>query len=98
MTPEDTNRWVGMQEAQSSDREATLARTLVTIADTLVTDFDVADLFDRLTTACVELLGAATAGLMLASADGRLQLMASSSAMMRDMEQYELGHREGPCL
>ena len=65
------------------------------IADTLVTGFDVADLFDRLTTASVQLLGAATVGLMLADRDGLLQLMMSSSADMRDLEPMELVHREG---
>lgn len=80
------------------EREASLARTLVTIADTLVSDFDIADLFDRFTTACVELLGAATAGLMLADRDGTLQLMSSSNADMRALEQFEIQHGEGLCL
>src|SRR3954451_1151165 len=79
-------------------REAALAHTLVTIADTLVSEFDVADLFDRLTGACVDLLGAATAGLMLADHHGNLQLMASSSDAMRKLELYEMRHSEGPCL
>ena len=87
-----------MAAAGGLERETSLARTLVMIADTLVTDFDVADLFDRLTTSCVELLGAATAGLMLADHHGSLQLMASSSSGMRDLEQFEIGHGEGPCL
>ena len=87
-----------MTTADGTGREITLARTLVTIADTLVTDFDVVDLFDRLTTACVELLGAATAGLMLADRDGILQLVSSSSARMRELEQFEIGHAQGPCL
>jgi GAF domain-containing protein len=87
-----------MHAPGGAEREASLARTLVMIADTLVTDFDIADLFDRLTTACVELLGAATAGLMLADRDGRLQLMSSSSADMQDLEQFQIRHGEGPCL
>ncbi len=87
-----------MQAPGGPGREASLARTLVAIADTLVTDFDIADLFDRLTTACVELLGAATAGLMLVDRTGVLQLMSSSSADMRSLEQFEIRHREGPCL
>jgi transcriptional regulator with GAF, ATPase, and Fis domain len=87
-----------MGEVVKSDREQVLARTFVTIADSLVSDFDVSDLFDRLTNACVELLGAATAGLMLADQHGRLQLMASSSAMMRTLELFEMRHGEGPCL
>src|SRR3954469_7493607 len=91
-------RKVGMGPSDDADRETSLARTLVTIADTLVSDFDVADLFDRLTTACVELLGATSAGLMLADRDGSLRLMSSSSVGMRELEQFELGHGEGPCL
>jgi len=87
-----------MPATGGSARESSLARTLVMIADTLVTDFDIADLFDRLTTACVELLGAATAGLMLADRDGTLQLMSSSSADMRALEQFEIAHAQGPCL
>jgi GAF domain-containing protein len=87
-----------MSDPGSSEREASLALTFVQIADTLVRDFDIADLFDRLTDACVDLLGAATAGLMLADHRGDLQLMSSSSIAMRSLELYELGHREGPCL
>jgi GAF domain-containing protein len=87
-----------MSEDSTPGREAALAHTLVTIADTLVSEFDVADLFDRLTSACVDLLGAATAGLMLADHHGNLQLMASSSDAMRELELYEMRHNEGPCL
>jgi GAF domain-containing protein len=80
------------------DREATLARTFVMLADTLVDDFDVTDLFDRLTGACVELLGAAAAGLMLVDQHGALQLMASSSEAMRALELFEMSHDQGPCM
>src|SRR3954465_5399876 len=79
-------------------REATLAGTLVAIADTLVSDFDVTDLFDRLTSACVDVLGPATAGLMLADHHGNLQLVASSTEAMRQLETFEVTHLEGPCL
>lgn len=82
----------------STDRETSLSRIFVEIADTLVQDFDVTDLFDRLTSACVELLGAATAGLMLADQHGVLQLMVSSSDAMRTLELFEITHRQGPCL
>ncbi len=87
-----------MQAAGGPGREASLARTLVAIADTLVTDFDIADLFDRLTAACVDLFGAASAGLMLVDRDGAPQLMSSSSADTRDLELFEIHHREGPGL
>lgn len=87
-----------MSEAGPDRREATLAKTFVMLADTLVDDFDVTDLFDRLTSACVELLGAATAGLMLVDQHGALQLMASSSEAMRALELFEMSHDQGPCM
>jgi transcriptional regulator with GAF, ATPase, and Fis domain len=87
-----------MSEMLGAGREASLARTFVTIADTLVDNYDVTDLFDQLTVACVELLGATTAGLMLADHDGRLQLAASSNEQMRALETLELTHSEGPCV
>jgi GAF domain-containing protein len=87
-----------MTEPISSGREEVLANTFVALADTLVTDFDVNDLFDRLVGACVDVLGAATAGLMLADQRGALQLVASSNDAMRQLELFEMRHREGPCL
>src|SRR4051794_33958333 len=87
-----------MTEVSSSAREAALARTFVMLADTLVADFDVTDLFNRLTAASVELLGASTAGLMLVDQHGVLQLMASSSEAMRQLELFEMNHNEGPCM
>ena len=86
------------EHSGDGDRETSLAATFVQLADTLVRDFDVTDLFDRLTTACVDLLDAAAAGLMLADQRGTLQLMASSSRAMRALELFELSHDEGPCL
>jgi GAF domain-containing protein len=87
-----------MTEHSSSGREVALANTFVALADTLVHDFDVNDLFDRLVAACVDVLGATTAGLMLADQRGSLQLVASTSSAMREMELFEMRHGEGPCL
>jgi GAF domain-containing protein len=87
-----------MSYVGSFDRESALAETFVALADTLVGDFDVTDLFDLLTSACIDLLGSATSGLMLADTQGRLQLVASSSAAMRELETFEVTHAEGPCL
>jgi GAF domain-containing protein len=79
-------------------RETSLARTLVELADTLVADFDVVDLLTLLADRCVDLLGAAAAGIMLAAPDGDLRVMASSSEAMRMLELFELQAQEGPCL
>lgn len=84
--------------ASDGQRQLALADTFVALTDTLVTDFDVNDLFDRLVTACIDVLGATTSGLMLADHSGALQLVASSSEAMRDLELFEMRHNQGPCL
>ena len=79
-------------------REESLVRSLVEMADTLVDDYDVVDLLTGLADRCVDLLGVAAAGVMLASPDGELHLVASSSEAMRVLEVFELQTQEGPCL
>src|SRR6266498_3271614 len=86
-----------MSEASRS-REHRLAETFVALTDTLVTDFDVADLFHDLAGACVELLEVSAAGLMLVDVSGRLRVMSSSSERSRLLELMEIQNDEGPCL
>jgi hypothetical protein len=63
-----------------------------------VDDYDVVDHLTGLADRCVQLLGAAAAGVMLASPSGGLRLVASSSEAMRVLELFELQAQEGPCL
>jgi GAF domain-containing protein len=79
-------------------RESRLAEAFVTLADALVSDFDVADLFHDLAGVCVELLEVTAAGLMLVDASGRLRVMSSSSERSRLLELMEIQDDEGPCL
>jgi GAF domain-containing protein len=79
-------------------REGLLAATLVKLADTLVDDFDVVELFALLVDRCTEILQVDAAGLMLVGPDGDLRVMASSSETMRMLELFELQSEEGPCL
>jgi hypothetical protein len=83
---------------EPTSREHRLADVFVTLADTLVTSFDVVGLFDDLAGACVELLDVTAAGLMLADPAGRLRVMASSSERSRLLELLEIQNDEGPCL
>ncbi len=79
-------------------REALLTQTLVELADSLVEDFDVVDLLTLLADRCVGIVNVAAAGLMLASADGELRVLASSSEAMRVLELFEAQADEGPCI
>ena len=79
-------------------READVVRSLVEMADTLVDDYDVVDLLTGVADRCVTLLGVSAAGVMLASPEGSLGLVASSSEAMRLLELFELQTQEGPCL
>jgi GAF domain-containing protein len=79
-------------------REATLIRTLVEIADNLVEDFDVIDVLTVLSCRCVEVIDVDSAGVMLVTPAGELQVIASSNDAMRILELFELQADEGPCI
>jgi hypothetical protein len=79
-------------------REELLAATFLQLADTLVDDFDVVELLTMLSDRCVELLGAAATGIMLANASGNLQVMAASSEDANLLELFQIQNEEGPCL
>lgn len=78
-------------------RSAELAEVFVDLADTLVDEYDVVDLMDRLARACVDLLGAAAAGLMIVDLRGGVQVIASSSEQMHLLEVLQVQSDEGPC-
>jgi GAF domain-containing protein len=75
-----------------------VAQAFVELADSLVDDFDVLDLLNVLVERCVDLLGVAAAGLLIADGQDQLRLAASSSESARLLELYQLQNDEGPCL
>lgn len=79
-------------------RDGLIGETFVELADTLVEDYDVIEFLQNLAARCVELLGVAEAGIVLADNRGELQLLASSSERMRLIELVELQRHDGPCL
>jgi transcriptional regulator with GAF, ATPase, and Fis domain len=85
-------------DESSQSRERQLSSTFVALADTLVSDYDLIDLLHALTSACVDLLGTAAAGIMLSDQRGNLRVMASSTEQARLVELFELQNDEGPCL
>ena len=79
-------------------RDARMARHFVSLADTLVDDFDLLDLLDQLTRTCVELLSVTTAGLLILDLEGSLHPVAASTEGTRVLELFQLQSDEGPCL
>ena len=74
-----------------------LVQTFVTLADTLVDDFDVVDFLSMLTHRVVELSIATEAGILLADETGDLQVMAASNERTRLLELFQIQNAEGPC-
>jgi GAF domain-containing protein len=79
-------------------RETLLIRAFVEVADTLVDDYDIIALLDRLAGHCVELLAADAAGILLADPRGKLRVVASTNEQTAWMELLQLQADEGPCV
>lgn len=83
---------------KATTRQALTATTFVEIVDTLVGDFDVIEVLTVLTSRCVELLGAAAAGILLADGDGHLRVIGASTEQIQLLELFQVQNDQGPCL
>lgn len=79
-------------------REKRLITALTALADTLVADYDVVDLMQTLVEQSDELLDAAGTGLLLAGADGTLEVIATTDAGCLATEGAQVECGRGPCL
>ncbi len=86
-----------MNNAEPS-RETLLIKAFVEVADTLVADYDIIALLDRLASHCVELLAADAAGIVLADPSGKLRVVASTNEQTAWMELLQLQADDGPCV
>jgi GAF domain-containing protein len=80
------------------EREQRVSEAFVTLADTLVDDYDIIDLLDQLVGHSVQLLAADAAGILLADLREQLRPVAVSSEDAETMELLQLQSDEGPCL
>ncbi len=80
------------------ERERQVTRAFVALADTLVDDYDIIDMLDRLVAHSVDLLAADAAGIMLGDSRHELRVVAASSEDATTMELLALQSDEGPCL
>jgi hypothetical protein len=88
----------GKSTRAGSSREQLLSRTFVGVADTLVDDYDVIELLDRLAGYTVELLAADAAGILLVDPQHGLRVVASSNEDAELMELLQLQADQGPCV
>jgi len=82
----------------TADRTTRIVETFATIADTLVDDYEVVELLQRLVETCAHVLDITAAGIMLADPDGELEVVASTSEASRLIEVLQLDAEAGPCL
>jgi transcriptional regulator with GAF, ATPase, and Fis domain len=79
-------------------REQRINDAFVTVADTLVDEYDVIDLVHTLVEVCTTLLDVDAGGLLLADEGGELQLVASTSERADFVEIMQLAAGVGPCV
>ncbi|MEV6767241.1 GAF and ANTAR domain-containing protein [Nocardia sp. NPDC051030] len=80
------------------EREGPLVKAFVELADTLVADYDLIELAQRLVDDCVRLLAVDAAGILLAAPGDGLQVLASTSEQTRLLELFQVQSEAGPCL
>lgn len=79
-------------------REEHLIETFVTIADSLVADYDVVDLLQTLIEECTELFDAAAAGILLVNSDQEFEVIVSTNERSELLGLMQLRVGEGPCV
>ena len=82
---------------RTSARERRLVETFVSLADTLVEDFDLVEFLSALTEHVVDLEFANEAGILLVDETGDLQFVAASDERTHLLELFQVQNQEGPC-
>ena len=82
----------------TESREHRLVDTFVTLADTLVDDYDVIELLQLLVGKAADLFDVSAAGIMLVTPSDELELVASTSERSALVGIMQLDAGEGPCI
>jgi GAF domain-containing protein len=80
-----------------TERDQKMLDTFVELADTLAGDYEVNEFLRVLVERSTELLQVTTAGVMLESSAGHLQLAVALTPEMVALEQAEIDNADGPC-
>ncbi|GAB0104163.1 GAF and ANTAR domain-containing protein [Nocardia sp. JMUB6875] len=81
-----------------NEREGPLVQAFVELADTLVADYDLIELAQRLVDDCARLLAVDAAGILVAAPGDGLQVLASTTEQARLLELFQVQSEAGPCL
>ncbi|MFG2819688.1 GAF and ANTAR domain-containing protein [Kitasatospora sp. NPDC048365] len=79
-------------------RRAELNEAFASLTESLVGDFDLAELLDRIAGYCVTLCSAGGAGIVVVDRTGALRDVAYSSEAVRALERRQVEAGEGPCV
>jgi len=82
----------------AESRTEALFDAFATLADTLIADYDVIDLLQKLVDYCHGLLAVDSAGILLENAHGSLEVVASTSEANTLIELMQLDADAGPCM
>jgi transcriptional regulator with GAF, ATPase, and Fis domain len=80
------------------ERELTVCRTFVQLADTTAPDFDLESFLDVLARTCADLLEVSGTGIVLADHNGDPGLVAGSTRQLRELAGLELAGSDGPSI
>jgi GAF domain-containing protein len=79
-------------------RERRVARAFVSLADTMIDDFDITEFLHVLVDHCVDLLEVDAAGVLLADQRGGVRMAAASSEKAELLELFAADTKGGPCV
>jgi GAF domain-containing protein len=93
-----TDRAEAEGTGRASAQAVIVAERFVSLAESLVDDFDLVELLNRLVSSSVELLEVRAAGILLRNQDRTLDVVASSDEASLFMEALQLQGQSGPCV